>query len=238
MNKERFIEEVKLLGINLTDKQLEEFDIYCNELLEYNKHTNLTAIRNIDDVYLKHFYDSLTVIKNITLDNESVIDVGTGPGFPGVVLKIAFPNIKLTLLDSNNKKTKFLTYICDKLDFNDVTVVNDRIENYVKDNRYKFDIVTARAVSHLRIISELCLPLIKDNGTFIALKGDVTTELDESNETLEVLNSSVIKTTEFLLPIENSKRTILSIKRNKEIPNIYPRAYDKIVKKPLKITSK
>lgn len=238
MNKEIFIEEVTRLGLNLTDKQLEELDIYCTELLEYNKHTNLTAIRNVEDVYLKHFYDSLTIVKNIKLDNESVIDVGTGPGFPGIVLKIAFPNIDLTLLDSNNKKTKFLTYICEKLGFNDVTIVNDRIENYVANNRYKYDVVTARAVSHLRIISELCLPLINENGIFVALKGDVTTELTESNETLKVLNSSVIKVSEFLLPIENSKRTILSIKRNGEVPNTYPRAYDKIVKKPLKITSK
>ena len=238
MNKETFTQELTKLGLNLTDKQLGELEIYCRELLEYNKHTNLTAIRNVEDVYLKHFYDSLTIVKNIMLDNESVIDVGTGPGFPGIVLKIAFPSIKLTLLDSNNKKTKFLTYICEKLGFNDVIIINDRIENFVKNNRYKYDIVTARAVSHLRIISELCLPLINDNGTFVALKGDASTELAESSETLNVLNSSVIKTSEFLLPIENSKRTILSIKRNGEIPNIYPRTYDKIVKKPLKITSK
>ena len=238
MNKEEFIEEVGKLGLNLTDKQLAEFDIYCKELLEYNKHTNLTAIRNVEDVYLKHFYDSLTIVKNINLDKELVIDVGTGPGFPGVVLKIVFPNINLTLLDSNNKKTKFLSYICKKLEFKDVIIINDRIENFVKNNRYKFDIVTARAVSHLRIISELCLPLLNDEGVFIALKGDVTTELEETKETLRVLNSSVINISEFLLPIENSKRTILSIKRNNEIPNTYPRSYDKIVKKPLKITSK
>ena len=238
MNKEEFIEEVGKLGLNLTDKQLAEFDIYCKELLEYNKHTNLTAIRNVEDVYLKHFYDSLTIVKNINLDKELVIDVGTGPGFPGVVLKIVFPNINLTLLDSNNKKTKFLSYICKKLEFKDVIIINDRIENFVKNNRYKFDVVTARAVSHLRIISELCLPLLNDEGVFITLKGDVTTELEETKETLKVLNSGVINISEFLLPIENSKRTILSIKRNNEVPNTYPRSYDKIVKKPLKITSK
>lgn len=238
MNKETFIEETKKLGLALTFKQLEQFEIYCNELLEYNKHTNLTAIRNVEDVYLKHFYDSITIIKNINLDNESVIDIGTGPGFPGLVLKIIFPNINLTLVDSNNKKTKFLAFICEKLEFNDVMIVNDRIENYVKNNRFKYDVVTARAVSHLRIISELCLPLINNKGVFIALKGDVTTEISEAKETLEILNSEIIKVSEFLLPYENSKRTILSIKRNNVIPNIYPRSYDKILKKPLKITSK
>ncbi len=234
MNKEEFLLETQKLGIELNDFQLSQLEVYCNELLEYNKHTNLTAIRNPEDVYLKHFYDSMTIVKNIKLTNESVIDVGTGPGFPGVVLKIIFPEINLTLLDSNNKKTKFLTYICEKLGYNDIKIVNERIEEFVKENRYSFDIVTARAVSHLRIISELCLPLIKENGLFIALKGDATLEIEESKDTLRVLNSEIVLETKFLLPKENSKRTILSIKRNKDIQNIYPRSYDKIVKKPLK----
>ena len=234
MNKEEFILEVEKLGIKLTEKQLEQFETYANELLEYNKHTNLTAIRNIEDVYLKHFYDSITVVKNVILDQEKVIDVGTGPGFPGVVLKIIFPNIKLTLLDSNNKKTKFLTYIINKLELDDVVIVNDRIESFVKENRYTFDIVTARAVSHLRIISELCLPLLKIEGTFIALKGDASLEIKESKDTLKILNSEIIKETKFLLPKENSNRTILSIKRNGDIKEDYPRTYDKIIKKPLK----
>lgn len=234
MNKENFILETKKLGVELTKEQLEQLEIYCNELLEYNKHTNLTAIKTTEEVYLKHFYDSITIVKNINLTNESVIDVGTGPGFPGVVLKILFPEINLTLLDSNNKKTKFLTYICEKLGLNNVTIINDRIEAFVKDNRYAFDVVTARAVSHLRIISELCLPLLKETGIFVALKGDATLEIEESTKTLSILNSVIIKETKFLLPYENSKRTILSIKRIKEIPNIYPRTYDKILKKPLK----
>lgn len=234
MNKENFLLETKKLGIDLSEEQLSLFEIYCDELLSYNEHTNLTAIRNPEDVYLKHFYDSITIIKNVKLTTESVIDVGTGPGFPGVVLKIIYPNINLTLLDSNNKKTKFLAFICERLGFNDVKVINERIENYVKRNRYAFDIVTARAVSHLRIISELCLPLLKEEGVFIALKGDATKEIEESKDTLKVLNSQIIKETTFLLPKENSKRTILSIKRNSSISDIYPRSYDKILKKPLK----
>ncbi|MBQ6687379.1 MAG: 16S rRNA (guanine(527)-N(7))-methyltransferase RsmG [Bacilli bacterium] len=234
MNKEEFILETKKLGIELNGEQISLFEKYCEELLLYNEHTNLTAIRNVEDVYLKHFYDSITIVKNINLTKESVIDVGTGPGFPGVVLKIIFPEINLTLLDSNNKKTKFLKYICDKLGFYDVKIVNERIEDYVKNNRYKFDIATARAVSHLRIISELCLPLLKDSGLFVALKGEATKEIEESKDTLKVLNSEIVKNTKFLLPKENSNRTILSIKRNSDIPDVYPRSYDKILKKPLK----
>ena len=188
MNKEKFIKELKDLGIVLTANQINQFKIYCNELLEYNKHTNLTAIRNVEDVYLKHFYDSLTIVKNIKIDKEKIIDVGTGPGFPGLVLKIAFPNIDLTLLDSNNKKTKFLSHMINVLNLNDVKIINARIEDYIKENRYSFDIVTARAVSHLRIISELCLPLTKEDGVFIALKGEATNEILETKETLEELN--------------------------------------------------
>ena len=238
MNKEKFIKELKDLGIVLTENQINQFEIYCNELLEYNKHTNLTAIRNVEDVYLKHFYDSLTIVKNIKIDKEKIIDVGTGPGFPGLVLKIAFPNIDLTLLDSNNKKTKFLSHMINVLNLNDVKIINARIEDYIKENRYSFDIVTARAVSHLRIISELCLPLTKEDGVFIALKGEATNEILETKETLEELNSNIAKITEFNLPIENSKRTILSIKRNGDIKKEYPRSYDKILKKPLKKNNK
>lgn len=237
MNEKVFKEEVLKLGINLTDEQLNKLEMYCAELLDYNKHTNLTAIKETDAVYLKHFYDSLTIVKAIELNDQKIIDVGTGAGFPGIVLKIMFPTINLTLLDSNNKKTKFLDYICKKLDL-EVTIINDRIENFVKNNRYKFDIVTARAVSHLRIISELCLPLLNNDGVFIPLKGDLSNELEESKETLNALNSTVVSRIEFLLPIEFSKRTILVIKRNADIPNEYPRSYDKIVKKPLKKANK
>lgn len=237
MNENVFKEELLKLGINISEEQLNQLKVYCEELLEYNKHTNLTAIKDKESVYLKHFYDSITFIKAVNLKNQSIIDVGTGAGFPGIVLKIVFPNIHLTLLDSNNKKTKFLSYICDKLGI-DATIVNDRIENFVKENRYMFDIVTARAVSHLRIISELCLPLLKDDGLFIPLKGELSNELVESKETLEVLNSKILNQIEFLLPIENSKRTILIIKRIDKISTDYPRSYDKIIKKPLKKASK
>lgn len=237
MNENVFKDELLKLGITISKEQLNKLEIYCEELLEYNKHTNLTAIKDKESVYLKHFYDSLTFIKAVELNNQKIIDVGTGAGFPGLVLKIMFPSINLTLLDSNNKKTKFLSYICEKLEI-EATIVNDRIENFVKDNRYKFDIVTARAVSHLRIISELCLPLLKDDGLFIPLKGELSNELVESMETLEVLNSKILNKIEFLLPIEKSKRTILIIKQMDNISNEYPRSYDKIVKKPLKKASK
>lgn len=237
MNKDRFIQELKKINIILTDDQVELFNKYAKFLLEYNKTINLTAIRDIEGVYLKHFYDSCLVINNSLVDFNNVnslIDIGSGAGFPGVVIKILYPNIELTLLDSNNKKTTFLSKLIEYLNLENVTVVNDRAENFVKNNRQKFDISIARAVSELRIISELCIPLTKVNGYFIALKGNYKDELDSAKSTIKILNSEVEKTIETTLPIEESIRTLIFIKINGIVDNKYPRLYDQIVKKPLK----
>ena len=137
MTIDRFIEELKKINIELTSEQLDKLKKYADFLLEYNKTTNLTAIRDIEGVYLKHFFDSLIVLNNDLVDFakvDSLADIGTGAGFPGVVLKIMFPNIKLTLLDSNNKKTTFLTKLVDILELDNVTIINDRAENFVKNN--------------------------------------------------------------------------------------------------------
>ena len=172
MNKELFIEEVKKLGLSLTKEQLESLDIYCKFLIEYNNHTNLTAIKEEDQIYLKHFYDSITFIKSIDLNNyKTLIDIGTGAGFPGMVLKILYPNLEVTLLDSNNKKIKFLEELSKKLNIKGIHYYNGRAEDFCKKNRETFDIVTARAVSNLPVLSELCIPLTKQNGYFIAMKG-------------------------------------------------------------------
>ena len=159
MTIDRFIEELKKINIELNEEQLDKLKKYASFLLEYNKTTNLTAIRDIEGVYLKHFYDSLLVFNSDIIDYSninSLIDIGTGAGFPGVVIKIMYPNIKVTLLDSNNKKTKFLEELVKILELDDVTIVNDRAESYVKNHRQEFDITIARAVSELRIIAELC----------------------------------------------------------------------------------
>lgn len=237
MTENKFIEELKKINIELTDDQLEKFKKYADFLLEYNKTTNLTAIRDIEGVYLKHFYDSLLVLDNDIVDFskiDSLIDIGTGAGFPGVVIKIMNPNIKVTLLDSNNKKTTFLKELVKLLELNDVTIVNDRAEEFVKENRHKYDISIARAVSELRIISELCLPLTKVDGYFIALKGNYVPEIDAAAAALNKLNSEIISIKEKQLPIENSYRSLIFIKVNKLIDEMYPRRYEQIIKKPLK----
>ena len=232
-----FIEELKKINIILTDEQIDLFKKYADFLLEYNKTTNLTAIRDIEGIYLKHFYDSWLVVNNEVVDFnniDSLIDIGSGAGFPGVVIKILYPNIKLTLLDSNNKKTTFLSKLVELLNIEDVEIINDRAENYVKNNRHKYDISIARAVSELRIISELCIPLTKVGGYFIALKGNYEEEFESAKKTFEILNSSVEKVIETILPIEQSRRSLIFIKVNKTVDNKYPRSYEQIIKKRLK----
>ena len=239
MNKELFIEEVKKIGIELTEEQLNNLNIYCEFLKEYNEHTNLTAITEDDQIYLKHFYDSLTFIKALKLDqNYSLIDIGTGAGFPGMVLKIVFPNIDLTLLDSNNKKITFLKELAEKLNIKDIKYFLGRAEDYVVNNRERFDIVTARAVSNLPVLSELCLPLVKLNGYFIALKGSNQEEIKDAEFAIKTLGGDIENIINFTLPIEGSERNILKIKKVKNTPQEYPRKYEKIIKKPLKINAK
>ena len=237
MTINKFIEELKKINIELTEDQLNKFKKYADFLLEYNKTTNLTAIRDIEGVYLKHFYDSLLVLDNNIVDFsevESLIDIGTGAGFPGVVIKIMFPNIKVTLLDSNNKKTTFLKELINVLGLYNVTIINDRAENYVKEHRQEYDISIARAVSELRVISELCLPLTKINGYFIALKGNYVPEIKAASNTIKKLDSEIVSIKETMLPIEKSYRSLIFVKVNKKIDEIYPRRYEQIIKKELK----
>ena len=237
MTIDKFIEELKKINIVLTENQLDKFKKYADFLLEYNKTTNLTAIRNIEGVYLKHFYDSLLVLDDSLVDFSkvnSLIDVGTGAGFPGVVIKIMYPNIKVTLIDSNNKKTTFLKELVNLLELEDVSIVNGRAEDFVKTNRQKYDVSIARAVSELRIISELCLPLTKVGGYFIALKGNYVDEIKAASDAIKILNSEIESIKEKQLPIEKSYRSIIYIKVNKKINEMYPRRYEQIIKKELK----
>ena len=238
MNKSEFIEELKKLNINITDHMLDELEVYKNFLQEYNKHTNLTAITNDEDIYLKHFYDSLTIVKAIDLNRvESLLDIGTGAGFPGMVIKILYPNIKVTLLDANNKKIKFLEELATRLNI-DVELIHSRVEDYAKNNLNKFDIVTSRAVANLRVLTELSLPLVKVNGYFIALKGDVEKELKDAKSTINILNSKIEDIFTFDLYQNNNQRNIVKIKKNKESNIKELRTYDKIIKKPLQKLNK
>ena len=231
MNKDEFINELKKINIELTNEQLNMLEIYKDYLLEYNKHTNLTAIKEDNLVYLKHFYDSLTILKY--LDKGKLLDIGTGAGFPGMVIAICNPNIEVTLLDSNNKKITFLNNLVNKLQLKNVTLIHDRAENYVHNNKEKFDYVTSRAVAQLRILCELGIPALKIHGLFIAMKGNLEEELNESKDTIELLNSEILKEEKFKLPVENSNRENLILIKNSSNSDIYPRSYEKIVKKPL-----
>ena len=234
MNIEEFINEIKKLGIDVTEEQLEKLEIYCNFLLEYNTHTNLTAIKNREEVYLKHFYDSLTLVKSIDLTSiENLLDIGTGAGFPGMVLKIFFPNLQIYLVDSNNKKTKFLIELKNKLNVDKVEVINDRIENITSRFINSIDVVTARAVTNLPVLVELALPLVKVDKYFIAMKGNAQDELENSEYAITYLGGKIEDVKEFDLPHDAGKRTLISIQKIKKSELNKLRPYEKIVKKPL-----
>ncbi len=235
MNKENFIIELQKLNINLTPKQISDLDYYCHFLIEYNQHTNLTAIKEENQVYLKHFYDSLTIVKGLDLSKyHNLIDIGTGAGFPGMVLKIVFPHLNITLLDSNNKKITFLQQLAEKLNLTNINFFHGRAEEFCQKNRETFEIVTARAVSNMNILAELCLPLVKKDYYFIALKGSNKEEIIDAQNAISILGGKIEKNIEFNLPIEDSGRNIVVIKKIKNTPNVYPRRYEKIIKKPLK----
>ncbi len=226
MNQDKFILELSKLNINITELQLQQLERYYELLIEYNKVMNLTGITDKEDVYLKHFYDSLTITKVIDLNNyETLCDVGTGAGFPGLVIKILYPHLKVTLLDSLNKRLNFLNIVIKELNLKDITTVHTRVEEYNK----KFDITVARAVAPLNILIEYCIPITKVNGYFIAMKG----KNEEASNALLKLNSEIIEINSFLLPIENSNRTIIKIKKIKETNKKYPRKYSEIKKNPL-----
>jgi 16S rRNA (guanine527-N7)-methyltransferase len=233
MIQSRFIEELNQLGIVITDLQLKQLNTYYELLVEYNKVMNLTGITEKEEVYLKHFYDSLTIVKAIDLNKVSTLcDMGTGAGFPGLVLKIVFPNLKVTLVDSLNKRINFLNEVIIKLGLDNIETIHDRMEEYGKNNRDKFDVVTARAVAQTNILLEYALPMVKINGYFIPLKGNMLNENDYT-KACQLLNCSLDKKIEFKLPVENSDRTILVFKKNGYTNKKYPRKNSEIKKNPL-----
>lgn len=234
MNEKDFINNLKALNIDVSAEKLLKLSKYYQLLIEENKKINLTAITEKELVYLKHFYDSLTLSLVYNFNKDiTLCDIGTGAGFPGLVLKIFFPHLKIILIDSLNKKIKFLEKVIKELNLKDVTVVNTRVENYAKTNRNKFDVVVARAVAKLNILCELCLPLVKINGYFIAMKGDIKEEIKNIDKVLKKLNSSIEEIKNFKLPIENSIRNLIKIKKEKNIDSKYPRFFSQIKQNPL-----
>ena len=207
------------------------FNDYFNYLINYNKTTNLTTVTEKKEVYLKHFYDSLLVAKFYRFTNEKVLDIGTGPGFPGIPLLICFPEIDLTVIESNNKKVLFLNNLKNilKVEFN---IVNDRAEIYIENERNSYDIVVSRAVAHMGILMELAIPYLKVNGLLIAYKSRVEKELNNIEKGLKLLSATLqrVETTNLKDAII---RSFVFIQKNDTTNIKYPRAYKKIKKNPL-----
>ena len=223
MNKELFLEELKKLGILLTPKQEQDLETYYKLLISYNNNVNLTAITKEEDVYLKHFYDSLTLFK--------ICDLGTGAGFPGLVLKIVFPNLSITLVDSLEKRIKFLDLVIKELELKNIKTVHSRIEEFKEIEA--FDVVVSRAVAKINILLELGCNIPKVNGLFVFMKGNILEELKSAKNALKVLNYSLEKIINFKLPIEESERNIVILKHTSPTSNKYPRQFSIIKKKPL-----
>ena len=212
MNKEEFIQELKRINITLTDIQLKQLDIYYHLLVEWNEKINLTRIIEENDVYLKHFYDSLTLFKVVDLNKKlKICDIGTGAGFPGLVLKIVFPNLKIDLVDALLKRVNFLNIVIKELNLKDIDVIHSRAEDYVKFHKNEYDIVTCRAVSRLSNLLDYSIPLLNKNGYFIPMKANCEEELKECEKILKRKKLIIKEKKEFNLPFENSHRTILKI---------------------------
>lgn len=233
MKINEFIEKVKELGLEITNEKLKQLEIYANFLREYNEHTNLTAITDVEDIYLKHFYDSLTLTKVIDLNLcKDLLDFGTGAGFPGMVIKIFFPSLKVTLLDSNNKKIKFLTELKDKIHVDNLELINTRVELLRNERLNYYDVVTARAVTNMPVLTELAMPLVKKDKYFIAMKGSNTEEIKTSKNAISKMHGEIEEINTFLLSEESGMRNVIKIKKIKETTLNELRSYEKIIKKP------
>lgn len=230
-----FISELKKLNIEPNDLIIQKFEMYYNKLIEVNEYMNLTAITEKNEVYLKHFLDSLSILKAINKnDSYSILDVGSGAGFPSIPLAIVDPKANVVIIDALNKRINFLNELVKELGLNNVNAYHKRAEEYAKEKRESFDFVTARAVARLNILAELCLPLVKIGGSFIAMKGQIADEeLKEAKKAIEILGGKVKKIIDFDLPDDAGKREIIIIEKVKATPNKYPRDYNKIKGKPL-----
>ncbi len=243
---ETFLSDLNELHIELSEKQLSQFLAYYEMLVEWNKVMNLTAITDFDEVCKKHFIDSLSLVKAYDvifsddiqsgLSSVSVIDVGTGAGFPGIPLKIAFPDLKITLLDSLQKRVNFLQTVIDELSLQEIEAIHGRAEDFAKKGklREKYDICISRAVANLSTLSEYCLPYVKVEGYFISYKSEkITEEMQNAEKALSVLGGSVEKQVEFMIPASDIYRNLVVIHKIKETPALYPRKAGVPSKNPL-----
>ena len=225
------------IGIALSDNQLEQFEAYYRLLIEWNEKMNLTGITERSAVYEKHFYDSLTVSTVADLSGSvSLADIGSGAGFPSIPLKIAFPRILVTIVDSLAKRIRFLEEVVSSLGLADVTCLHGRAEDVARlpEHRDRHDVATARAVARLAGLNELCLPFVKPGGIFVAMKGsDIAEELDEGRFSIEKLNAAVHQTKRLELPNERSERHLIVIAKKGPTPKAYPRKAGVPLKTPL-----
>lgn len=209
MNKEEFITALQELNIDITEEQLNKLNKFYKLLIEWNKKINLTRIVEEKEVYLKHFYDSLTIVKAVDLsEKETLCDVGTGAGFPGIVLKIIYPNLKITLVDSLLKRVNYLNSIIKELELNNIKAIHSRGEDF----NDKFDVVTARAVANIEKLLNFTMHLVNENGVFVAMKGNIDEEV--TDEIIQKINKKykILSINKFLLPVENSNRSLVIIK--------------------------
>jgi 16S rRNA (guanine527-N7)-methyltransferase len=219
--------------LDITKEQMTQFERFADFLLAFNEHTNLTSITAPEDVVIKHFEDSLALYRHGSWNHRKVLDVGTGAGFPGIVLLIMNSSIELTLLEATRKKTIFLQQALDHLGLQ-ASVVNERAEEWIQANRESFDVVTARAVAPLPILVEWCVPYVKVGGTFIAMKSHVDEEVKQANAPLQQTGAKLNKVVTYELSQNKGSRTLVVIDKIKKTPRMYPRANRLIQKEAMK----
>lgn len=231
----KFSNSMNSIGIELTNSQLNAFETYYDMLIDRNKVMNLTAITEFDEVMDKHFLDSIYLFRSIKLEADyKLIDIGTGAGFPGIPLKIVFPELKITLLDSLNKRVGFLNDVIDELNLNDIEAIHGRAEDIARDKAYRasYDIAVSRAVANLSTLSEYCLPFVKIGGKFVSYKsGDCADEVDNAKAAIHLLGGKINKIDEF--SYSNNSRSFIVIDKVMNTSNKYPRKAGLPSKKPL-----
>lgn len=233
MTKQEFLDALACQGVHLTEQQIRQLEQYKDMLLEWNEKMNLTAITEEEEIWEKHFYDSIYPFLHVQFD--TLADVGSGAGFPGIPVQIVFPERKITLIEPLQKRCRFLEAVKDALHLDNLTIENERAEDYARAHRESFDAVSARAVARLSILLELTVPLARTDGMIIALKGrNGQKELEAARPALDALHVSVDHAEEFALGQEN-ERINFYMKKNQKTPQKYPRAYGAIKKKPLEV---
>lgn len=236
--KELLISGVRELGLEISDIQIGQFLKYYEMVVETNKVMNLTSIVDLDEVIVKHFIDSLLVVRSMDMNQfHTMIDVGTGAGFPGIPLKIMFPNLKVTLLDSLNKRLKFLDSVIEELHLQDICTIHGRAEDIGKDINYRerFDICVSRAVANLSTLSEYCIPFISIGGKFVSYKSEFSDEeRNDAEKAIEILGGKINKSEMIKLPFTDINRSFIIIDKKKKTPNKYPRKAGIPSKKPIK----